>query len=310
MRTMRHRGRLLLGREAGPSMKSMTGFGKRESLLAHTMVGVEVRSVNHRFCEIVVRLPRVLSEMELTLKDLVKNVCERGRIELSITVNGTGATTKNLQYDHQAAKRYVDALQKMKKTFKLEGGIDVNVLAGFRDIFTTGEEPVLNKAVPKAVLALTRRALTDLEKMRRKEGAALQKDFQGRLRGLEGRLQKVQKRIPVALKEHQERLKGRIAKLLAGEPPPSDRIAQEIVMFAERSDVTEELIRLQSHIGQFRVALTAKGPVGKRLDFLLQEMGREVNTIGSKANDAGISEQVVELKSDLEKIREQVQNIE
>ncbi len=292
------------------SIKSMTGFGKRESLVQHTMVGVEVRSVNHRFCEIVVRLPRVLSEMELTLKDLAKSVCERGRIELSVTMSGTGASTKNVQLDHQVAKRYVDALQKMKKTFKLDGTIDVNVMAGFRDIFATNEEPVPNKVVPQAVLTLARRALTDLEKMRRKEGATLHKDFQGRLKGLERRLEKVQKRIPIALKEHQERLKMRIAKLLNGEPPPSERIAQEIVMFAERSDVTEELIRLQSHIGQFRAALIAKGPVGKRLDFLLQEMGREVNTIGSKANDAGISEQVVELKSDLEKIREQVQNIE
>ena len=290
-------------------MKSMTGFGKRESLVKQSMIGVEVRSVNHRFCEILVRLPRVLSEMELSLKELVKGVCDRGRVELSVTVNG-GVSTKQVRLDRTVAKRYVDSLHELKKTFKLSGTVDVNVLAGFRDIFSTNEENVLEKDVPKAVLALTRQALAGLEKMRKKEGAALQKDFQQRLNQLEARLQKVQKRIPIALKSHGERLNMRIEKLLDGELPNPDRVAQEIVMFAERSDVTEELIRLQSHIGQFRAALKVKQPVGKRLDFLLQEMGREVNTIGSKANDAGISEQVVELKSDLEKIREQVQNIE
>ncbi len=290
-------------------MKSMTGFGKRESLIKQSMVGVEVRSVNHRFCEILVRLPRVLSEMELSLKELVKGVCDRGRVELSVTLNG-GVSTKQVRLDRTVAKRYVEALRELQKTFKLSGTVDVNVLAGFRDIFSTNEESVLEKEIPKAVMKLTRQALADLEKMRKKEGAALQKDFQQRLSQLEDRLQKVQKRIPVAIQSHGERLKVRVEKLLGGELPNPDRVAQEIVMFAERSDVTEELIRLQSHIGQFRAALKVRQSVGKRLDFLLQEMGREVNTIGSKANDAGISEQVVELKSDLEKIREQVQNIE
>ena len=291
-------------------MKSMTGFGKKEKLVKGTMVGVEVRSVNHRFCEILVRLPRTLSEMELEIKELVKNVCERGRIEISVTVNGGGAGSKSVQLDRTVAQHYVEALQEMKKTFKLGGTLDVNVLAGFRDIFVTYEDNIPNKDVPRAVFDLARRALTDLEKMRRKEGAALQKDFLKRLHTLETRLVKIQKRIPMSLRAHGERLHSRITKLLDGELANPDRIAQEIVLLAERSDVTEELIRLQSHIGQFRAALTTKQPVGKRLDFLLQEMGREVNTIGSKGNDAGISEQVVELKSDLEKVREQVQNIE
>ena len=146
--------------------------------------------------------------------------------------------------------------------------------------------------------------------MRKKEGAALQKDLSQRLQTVEGRLRTVQQRIPIALQATGVRLKGRVAKLLDGQSVNVDRVAQEIAVLADRSDVTEELTRLKSHVTQFRAALKEKRPVGKRLDFLLQEMGREVNTIGSKANDGDISVEVVELKSELEKIREQVQNIE
>ncbi len=292
-------------------MKSMTGFGKRESLCQGAMVGVEVRSVNHRFCEIMVRLPKILSSMELELKEQVKRTCERGRVELTVTTNGGGAgSNKIMQLDRAMAHRYVQGLRELQREFKLSGTVDVNVVAGFRDVFTTQEETTGSKDLPKVVEALAQRALNDLEKMRKKEGAALQKDLLQRIHTVEGRLQIVQQRIPVALQTSADRMKARVAKLLEGERVNDDRVAQEIAMLAERSDVTEELTRLQSHLAQFRSALKSKEPVGKRLDFLLQEMGREVNTIGSKANDTGISSQVVELKSELEKIREQVQNIE
>jgi len=275
------------------------------------MVGVEVRSVNHRFCEIMVRLPKSLSGMELDLKEQVKRICERGRIELTVTVNGGGSgNNKVVQLDRTMASRYVQGLRDLQKEFKLGGTVDINVVAGFRDLFTTSEEPALIKDVPKVIEGLTQRALNDLEKMRKKEGTALQKDLVQRIQTIEGRLQTVHQRIPLALQASADRLRARVAKILEGERVNDDRLAQEVVMLAERSDVTEELTRLQSHLGQFRSALKSKEAVGKRLDFLLQEMGREVNTIGSKANDAEISSQVVELKSELEKVREQVQNIE
>jgi len=292
-------------------MKSMTGFGKRESLCQGTMVGVEIRSVNHRFCEMMVRLPKPLSHMELALKEQVKRICERGRIELTVTMNGGGSgTNKTLQVDRAMASRYVQGLRDLQKEFKLSGTVDVNVVAGFRDLFFTSEESAVIKDVPKVVEGLVQRALTDLEKMRKKEGTALQKDLLQRVEIVEGRLHVVQQRIPGALQASVDRLKARVAKLLEGERVNEDRIAQEIAMLAERSDVTEESTRLTSHVAQFRSALKSKDPVGKRLDFLLQEMGREVNTMGSKVNDSEISTQVVDLKSELEKIREQVQNIE
>ncbi|WP_342349418.1 YicC/YloC family endoribonuclease [uncultured Nitrospira sp.] len=292
-------------------MKSMTGFGKRESLYQGTMVGVEVRSVNHRFCEMMVRLPKSLSHMELELKEQVKRTCERGRIELTVTMNGGGSgSNKTVKLDGAMARRYVQGLRELQKELKLSGTVDVNVVAGFRDLFSTSEEPTVIKDVPKVVEGLVQRALTDLEKMRKKEGTALQKDLLQRVQMVEERLQVVQQRIPSALQVAADRLKARVAKLLEGERVNDDRIAQEIAMLAERSDVTEELTRLQSHVAQFRSTLKSKEAVGKRLDFLLQEMGREVNTIGSKASDSEISGQVVDLKSELEKIREQVQNIE
>ena len=292
-------------------MKSMTGFGKREVLSQGTMVGVEIRSVNHRFCEIMVRLPKTLSSMELDLKEQIKQVCERGRIEVMVTVNGGGSITKKVvQLDRDLARRYIQGLQELQRECQLSGTIDVNAVAGYRDLFSVNEETAPIKDMSKVVAGLTQKALGDLEKMRKKEGAVLQKDFTQRLHVIEGRLRTVQQRIPLSLKASGVRLKGRVAKLLEGQSMNMDRVAQEIAMLTERADVTEELTRLHSHVAQFRAALKEKGPVGKRLDFLLQEMGREVNTIGSKANDGEISAEVVELKSELEKIREQVQNIE
>ena len=292
-------------------MKSMTGFGKREVLSQGTMVGVEIRSVNHRFCEIMARLPKTLSSMELALKEQVKQVCERGRVEVMVTVSGGVSSTKRIvQLDRDLARRYIQGLKGLQRECKLSGTIDVNVVAGFRDIFSVNEETAPVKDLSNVVTGLTQKALSDLEKMRKKEGTVLQKDLTQRLQVIEGRLRTVQQRIPLSLKASAARLKGRVAKLLEGQSVHMDRVAQEIAMLAERSDVTEELTRLNSHVAQFRTALKAKGTVGKRLDFLLQEMGREVNTIGSKANDGDISAEVVELKSELEKIREQVQNIE
>ncbi len=292
-------------------MKSMTGFGKREMLSQGTMVGVEIRSVNHRFCEILARLPKTLSSMELNLKEQIKQVCERGRVEVMVTVNGGSSSTKKIvELDRELARRYIQGLKGLQRDCQLTGTIDVNVVAGFRDLFSVTEETVPLKDLSNVVTGLTQKALGDLEKMRKKEGAVLQKDLIQRLQAIEGRLRIVQQRIPLSLKASGVRLKGRVAKLLDGQSVNMDRVAQEIAMLAERSDVTEELTRLQSHVAQFRSALKEKVPVGKRLDFLLQEMGREVNTIGSKANDVEISAEVVELKSELEKIREQVQNIE
>ena len=198
-------------------MKSMTGFGKREALSQGTMVGVEIRSVNHRFCEIVTRLPKTFSSMELGLKEQVKQVCERGRVELLVTVNSGGTATKKVvQLDRDLARRYIQGLKGLQRECQLSGTVDVNVVAGFRDLFSVNEESAPVKDMSVVVTGLTKKALGDLEKMRKKEGAVLQKDLIQRLLLIEGRLQTVQQRIPLSLKASGVRLKGRGGEIIRG----------------------------------------------------------------------------------------------
>ena len=176
-------------------MKSMTGFGKREALSQGTMVGVEIRAVNHRFCEIVARLPKTLSSMELGLKEQIKQVCERGRVEVLVTVNGSGGITKKvIQLDRNLARRYIQGLKGLQRECQLSGTVDVNVVAGFRDLFSVNEECAPVKDMSAVVTGLTKKALVDLEKMRKKEGAVLHKDLTQRLLAIEGRLRTVQQR--------------------------------------------------------------------------------------------------------------------
>ena len=291
-------------------MKSMTGYGKREAVWKGLTLGVEVRSVNHRFCEIVARLPKGLSGLEEELKQVVHRQCERGRIELTISMNGTTGRQKTLVLDRAVAKRYHDLLRDLQRDLRLEGPIDLGLVAGFRDVFSV-TEPIVKETEVKGVFKrLTAGALSDLDTMRCREGKALLSDIVGRLGEVRGRLKKIKGRSPEAVRDHFYRMQERVRKLLDDDPPAVDRLNQELAVYADRCDVTEELTRLDSHLAQFHTTIKEKRSMGRRLDFLLQEMGREVNTIGSKANDADIALHIVEIKSELEKIREQIQNVE
>lgn len=291
-------------------MKSMTGYGKRETVWRGMTFGVEVRSVNHRFCEIVPRLPKGLGGIEEDLKHIVHRHCERGRIELTILMNGAVGRPKTLALDRAVAKRYHSLLRELQRELHIDGNIDVGLIAGFRDIFAVTEPVVQENEVKGVLKRLTTSALSDLDKMRCREGKVLSADIVERLRSVRAHLGKVKRRVPVAVQEHFHRMKMRVQKLLGEDPPAADRLNQELALYADRCDVTEELTRLESHLAQFHTTIKGKQSMGRRLDFLLQEMGREVNTIGSKANDAEIALRIVEIKSELEKIREQIQNIE
>ena len=291
-------------------MKSMTGYGKRETVWKGMNVGVEVRSINHRFCEIVPRLPKGIGGVEEELKQLVHRHCERGRIELAVVMNGATGRTKTVVIDRAVASRYHRLLRDLKRELHLHGEIDVGLVAGFRDIFSVAEPIVKEHEVKGVLKRLTTGALSDLVKMRSKEGKALHADIVERLHSVRDRLQKITRRIPTAVQDHFHRMKERVQKLLDDNPPALDRLNQELAVYADRCDVTEELTRLESHLAQFHATMKGRKSMGRRLDFLLQEMGREVNTIGSKANDAEIAIHIVEIKSELEKVREQMQNIE
>ena len=289
-------------------LKSMTGFGKREGTSHGLAVAVEVRSVNHRFREIVLRVPKGGFECEEELKELVARTCRRGRIELVVVYGKGHERGKHVTLDRPLARHYHRVLEDLQREFRLEGQIDVELLASFRDIFRVAEIPIDDKHLNRVVKRLASGALADLDRMRLKEGKALQVDIVERLKAIRGLHRSIQRRLPLVVKGLQERLRSRV-QALAGAQQES-WLNKELALVADRCDVTEELTRFRSHGAQFEEMLKKREPVGRQLDFLLQEMGREVNTIGSKANDADIAMHVIQLKSELEKIREQVQNVE
>lgn len=288
----------------------MTGYGRREAAWAGGTVTAELRSVNHRFCEIVVRLPRSLSSQEEDLKRLIQRRCARGRIELTVSFAGAKDMGKSLTLDRALARQYHNLLRDLQQEFRLSGSIDVGLLAGFRDIFSTTDRFVEERRMKQIVKRLVVGALSELDTMRRREGAALVEDMRNRLRTIRDEIRTVEKRGPVVVQQSFDRMKARVEKLTGSNDLDRDRLHHELALFADRCDVSEEIIRLGSHLDQFDVALKSREPIGRTLDFLLQEMGREINTIGSKANDAEIAEHVVRVKGELERIREQVQNIE
>lgn len=291
-------------------IRSMTGYGRRETASPYGSVVVEARSVNHRFCEVVVRLPRPLGFLEEDLKRLVQGRCARGRIELAVSLPGGIEGRRRLSLDRSLAKQYHRLLQELQKTLRVPGTVDVALLAGLRDLVSVVEEPVDPRPLKGLVGRLAKGAIADLDAMRRREGAALERDVRQRLETVREEARLIGERTPLAVQEAFERMKARVQALLAPDVPDHARLIQELALYAERGDVSEELTRLGSHLSQFASALKGRESVGRTLDFLLQEMGREINTIGSKANDAGIAGRVVRVKSELEKIREQVQNIE
>jgi len=291
-------------------LKSMTGFGKREGTHQGITIVAEVRSVNHRFREIVTRLPKGRFEWEEGLKALVAQTCRRGRIEVTVTCAGGEERRTHVILDRPVAHQYYQALKTLQKDFQVEGRIDVGLLASFPDVFRVVESPPDDGNVSRAVKRLVSGAVADLDRMRSKEGKILQRDVVKRLTHVRRIHRSIQRGFPRVMKGLQERMRVRVQELSGSTNGGKTRLIQECVFLADRCDVTEELTRLHSHVTQFDDAVKKREPVGRQLDFLLQEMGREVNTIGSKVNSAEISTHVVTLKSELEKIREQVQNVE
>ncbi len=291
-------------------IRSMTGYGKKDAMSKQGGVTVEIRSVNHRFLEVAVRVPRSLAQLEEPIRKAVQQRCLRGRIDVTVTVHNNGGGLKTVHIDLALATQYHAALRSLQKTLGMRGTIDISMLAGFRDILSISDQPIDSAHAAKAVLRVLNGALTDLDRMRRREGEALAKDLSVHLDAIRTAKSVVQKKAPGLAREAFDRMTARVKTLLQGELPDQGRLNQELALYADRSDLSEELVRLESHMLQFDQTLASKESVGKTLEFLLQEMGREVNTIGSKANDADIAQLVVRMKAELEKLREQVQNVE
>jgi uncharacterized protein (TIGR00255 family) len=291
-------------------IRSMTGFGKKMAVWHETSLSVEMRAVNHRFLEVAVRVPRSLGELEDAIKKAVQQRCRRGRIDVTVSIHGGRTGGKTLQLDRNLAKQYHQALRDLKKSLRLSGTVDVGLVAGFREVFSLSDEPVNPSELQDRILDLAGGALNELEDMRRQEGQALARDFARHVHRLREDAQQIAEKAPRLAEDSYLRMQSRIEKLMATGIADQPRLLQELALFADRCDISEELVRLESHMVQFEHTLNSKDAVGKTLEFLLQEVGREVNTIGSKANNAVVAQLVVAMKAEVEKMREQVQNVE
>jgi uncharacterized protein (TIGR00255 family) len=291
-------------------IKSMTGYGRVVALLDGRNIAVEAKSVNHRFLEISLRTPSALFPLEMEYKKKIGERFKRGRIDVSIRLEGEGADTSKVNLNLEIAHNYFDVLSRLQAEFHLQEPITLKSLTVFRDIFTPPSETELSPDFLSQVEKTLQEALSMLVNMRQDEGMALYSDMQMRLKVITEIMETIRLRAPQVVLEYQKRLADRIKELTAGYVLDDARLAQEVAIMADRCDITEELVRMQSHINQFEALLQSEDAEGKKIDFLLQEMNREINTIGSKSNNAEIARQVIEAKSELGKLREQAQNIE
>jgi len=293
-------------------IKSMTGYGAAEQDLPLGKASVEVRSLNHKYLDISLRLPRGIFTLEPKIRDLVKKGISRGRVDLTIRIDPAGAAIPRyrLEADTNLAEEYIHLLDAIKEKFGLKGEVTLDHIAGVREIIPFLEVKEDAELYGEGVAAVIDAALRNLDDSRRKEGEALAADLQGRLTEVRKRTAEIKDRAPIVVDAYRERLRERVRSLLEGSEFDERRFHQEVAYFAERSDISEEVIRMESHLHQFDAKLKEEGPAGRGLDFILQEMSREANTIGAKAADVDISHKVIELKSELERMREQVQNIE
>jgi uncharacterized protein (TIGR00255 family) len=293
-------------------IRSMTGFGSGRGQSAGEAVSVELRAVNGKFCEVKPHLPRELFALEGAVVRAVKARVSRGVIDVNVRREGPAdARSGSLpRVDLRLAAAYVSALREMKAHLLLEGEPSIHDVATLDGVLALAETPPDLAAATVALEDALGGALSVLEQMRKREGEALARDLEGRLALVEQGAAAISVLAPRAVEGYRARLSARVADLARAGPADPTRLAQEVAFFADRTDVAEELTRLASHLSQLRALLAGDAPAGRRLEFLLQEVHREVNTIGSKAQHAGISAQVVELKAELERVREQIQNIE
>jgi uncharacterized protein (TIGR00255 family) len=292
-------------------LNSMTGYGRSEKQNGIFACKAEIRSVNNRFIEINTRLPKFLSALELPLKKLIKSKCARGSFDLFLTLEKDDATGADLEVKPNLglATQYHEAFKQIKEKLDLKGDLPLEALLGMKDIIKA-EPLTLDTSQEEMILKTTEEALSALIKMRQEEGDNLRKDLTGRLQDIHQLIQSIQERQPVVLQEYRSRLNDKLKLLTEGMELDETRLAQETALMADRCDISEEITRLGSHLEQFSDMFKKTEPIGRKMEFITQEINRETNTIGSKSVDFQISQNVIEIKSLLEKIREQIQNIE
>ena len=291
-------------------LRSMTGYGRCERMAEGKKILAEIKSVNQRFTDYNIKVPRHLAFLEDKVRELASQRIARGKVDIYISVESYEEADKEINLNEALAKNYVEVLRQLKEEFNLDGDINVNTVSRFSDIFRSERKEEDQELIWKVVADTMNEALDAFIAMREREGERIQKDLCARIDYMKELAQKVDERSPQTVAEYKERLYSKIKEVLDEREVDEARVLTEVAIFADKVAVNEETVRLSSHFDEFYAIINGGEPAGRRLDFLVQEINREVNTIGSKAQDLDIAKTVVELKGEIEKLREQIQNIE
>lgn len=291
-------------------LHSMTGYGSAKGSVEGQEITVELKSVNNRYLDCSVRLPRNFLFAEDTVKQAVSVGVSRGKVDVFVSAQASQDSGTVVSVNEELARGYRDAVARIAETLGLESGLNAFSLARFPDVLTVERRELDKDKAAAALSEITAKAVEEFNAMREREGERLRRDMLGKLETIEGLVSVVEERSPQTVKEYRERLEARLRDILADRSLDEQRVITEAAIFADRTAVDEETVRLRSHIAQFRTMLEEGSPIGRKMDFLVQEFNRESNTIGSKCSDASLAKVVVDLKSEIEKIREQLQNVE
>ena len=291
-------------------IKSMTGYGSAERIGCDKKFTVEIRSVNHRYSDVNVKTPRSFAFCEEAIRKTLGKHISRGKVDVFLSVEGVSGDTGQVFVNLEIARGYYEALLKLRETFGLADDIELRDISRFSDVFTLQKAEEDTEAILNIITETAKEAVLAFTAMREKEGQELFRDLSENTDAMEALVGEIEERSPQIVSEYRERLETRIREILESVELDEGRLLNEVAIFADKVNVNEELKRLKSHISQMRSFLASKEPVGRKMDFLIQEMNREVNTIGSKSNDLAVARLVIDCKAVIEKLREQVQNVE
>ena len=293
-------------------IKSMTGFGRCRTVLHGREISVEIKSVNHRFFEFSCRTPKGYGFLDDKLKALVNSRVSRGKIDMFVTVGTAEDTPAEVKINHSLVSGYINAMKEISETYGIENDVTVTAISRFPDVYTVSKAPENEEEITADVLEAANTAIDVFIAMREAEGEKMKADILGRAEVILATVDEIDERSPQTVKEYEERLLDRINRTLQDYNINIDeqRVLTEVAVFADKVAVAEETVRLRSHFAQLSKIMESQTPIGREIDFIIQEMNREANTIGSKVQDAEIAHKVVKIKSEIEKMREQIQNIE
>lgn len=289
---------------------SMTGFGRGRFVNEDRSIAIEIKAVNHRFLDMTVKTPRTLSFVEDKIKAVVQDKIQRGKVDIFVTYTQYQKPGSKVNVDEKLAKEYAEALKKISTVLNLSDDVSATKIASFPEVLSVYEDDMDEELVWSQVKEALSQALDNFTNMRAVEGENLKNNLLGMAQNIENSMETVKEQAPKVPLEYKAKLEQRIANILQSDAVDPTRLAQEVAFFADKCSIDEEITRMGSHIGQMRDILNGGGPVGRKLDFLVQEMNREANTMGSKANNIILTNTVLEIKSEIEKIREQIQNLE